>query len=150
MKYRGGYNYQLAETIGFSDTNITPPETVKTKFITLQKDGVLWIKEGYAWDGSSGARDKGIILASTMTASLAHDALYQLMRMELIGQGWKTDADILLVRLLDVCMRAAIALQIELTEKLSKVKPAKVVGGCQQWKKPDVQTKEAPPKRGLL
>jgi hypothetical protein len=51
---------------------------------------------------------------------------------------------------LDVCMRAAIALQIELTEKLSKVKPAKVVGGCQQWKKPDVQTKEAPPKRGLL
>jgi hypothetical protein len=101
MKYRGGYNYQLAETIGFSDTNITPPETVKTKFITLQKDGVLWIKEGYAWDGSSGARDKGIILASTMTASLAHDALYQLMRMELIGQGWKTDADILLVRLLE-------------------------------------------------
>jgi|TARA_Y100000296_G_C5174762_1_gene259449 hypothetical protein len=101
VKYKDGYNYQLVETIRFDDTNITPPETIKTKYITLDKTGTLWIKAGYCWDGSSGARDEGIIFSSTMVASLAHDALYQLMRMELLSPEWKTDSDILLITLLE-------------------------------------------------
>tara|TARA_Y100000034_G_scaffold4005_2_gene4748 strand:+ start:89 stop:307 length:219 start_codon:yes stop_codon:yes gene_type:complete len=36
-----------------------------------------------------------------MVASLAHDALYQLMRMELLSPEWKTDSDILLITLLE-------------------------------------------------
>ena len=45
------------------------------------KDGILSIKKGYAWDGASGPI---INTHDTLVASLVHDVLYQVMRLNLI------------------------------------------------------------------
>jgi len=98
MKYRAGYKYQLADAIEFDDININPTALIKTKYITLTTDGVLRVKAGYAWDGPSGPTYDS---KNSMRASLAHDALYQLMRMEKLEPGCRTDADVLLDRILE-------------------------------------------------
>ncbi len=81
IKYRKGYKYQLnnvyVENIGFS-TN----KNIDTEYIELNIDGLLIIKKGYAWDGASGLT---IDTKSFMRGSLEHDALYQLMRMNLLN-----------------------------------------------------------------
>jgi hypothetical protein len=76
IAYRGGYKYQLCEDYSV-DVGICPEKPVNNHFLQLSCEGLLTIREGYAWDGASGpARDtKGI-----MRGSLVHDALYQLMR----------------------------------------------------------------------
>ena len=45
------------------------------------KDGILFVKTGYAWDGASGPI---INTRDTLVASLVHDVLYQAMRLNLI------------------------------------------------------------------
>ena len=45
------------------------------------KDSVLSVKKGYAWDGASGPI---INTRDTLVASLVHDVLYQVMRLNLI------------------------------------------------------------------
>jgi len=88
MKYREitHYKYELMETLS---TRVPVAEDVQTEFIELT-EGVLTIREGYCWDGASGPT---IDTKSTMRGSLVHDALYQLMRMGLIGQEYKPIAD---------------------------------------------------------
>ena len=54
---------------------------IKTAFIELTINGLLTIKAGYSWDGASGPT---IDTKSTLRASLIHDALFQLMRLNLI------------------------------------------------------------------
>ena len=54
MKYRDGYEYQLAETVIFRATPIRPPGSIATRFIRLDLNGDLTVEEGYAWDGPSG------------------------------------------------------------------------------------------------
>lgn len=98
MKYMSGYKYQLKAKEVFTDTNITPAKTVRTKYIHLSPGGVLVIRPGYAWDGPSGPTYDS---TNSLRASLAHDALYQLMRLKLIDIGWRTDADILLDNILE-------------------------------------------------
>ena len=93
MKYQDGYKYQLNVREVFTGTNITPPEAVVTKYISLYPSGLLVVRPGYAWDGPSGPTYDS---KNSIRASLAHDALYQLMRMKLVDVGWRTDADILL------------------------------------------------------
>jgi hypothetical protein len=89
MKYRKGYKYQLAADEVF-ETRITPPQGIDTEFISLSVNGVLKVKQGYAWDGPSGPTwDR----KENMRGSLAHDALYQLMRNELLPGRWRPDAD---------------------------------------------------------
>lgn len=51
---------------------------VDTKFLILNREGSLTIKSGYAWDGCSGPV---LQTDDTVRASLAHDALYQIMRL---------------------------------------------------------------------
>ena len=63
---------------------------ISIKFITLSKGGKLTIKSGYAWDGPSGPT---IDTNTFMRGSLAHDALYQLMRMGLLGIEWRVPSD---------------------------------------------------------
>ena len=53
---------------------------IKTKYFHLQKNGIVIIYVGYAWDGCSGVPD----LLSTMLASLIHDIGYQCLREELL------------------------------------------------------------------
>jgi len=89
MKYRGGYKYQLAE----NEEKVLPYEfagvEVKTEFLWIHR-GTLYIKSGYAWDGASGPTWDS---ESSMTPSLVHDALYQLMRMGLLGGEYRAEAD---------------------------------------------------------
>jgi hypothetical protein len=76
IKYRKlrNYKYQLLENYS---VKIEINKEVSNNFIKLSLDGVLFIKQYYAWDGPSGPT---IDTKSFMRASLVHDALYQLMR----------------------------------------------------------------------
>jgi len=52
-------------------------QTVRAKYYRLDKDGRLWIRSGYAWNGTSGGvRDSD----KNLGASLVHDAFYQMFR----------------------------------------------------------------------
>jgi hypothetical protein len=89
IKYCEGYKYQVAEDYSIQ-TPIRPASPVNHDFISLDANGMLLIKEGYAWDGPSGPT---IDTKSSMRGSLVHDALYQLMREELISEHNREVAD---------------------------------------------------------
>jgi len=97
VKYRSGYKYQLVVDEVFV-TVIAPGQHIKERFIELTRNGKLTIKAGYAWDGPSGPTYDS---TNSLRASLAHDAIYQLMRMGLIKLHWRSDADILLNNILE-------------------------------------------------
>jgi len=66
-------------------------------FLGLSLEGVLFIGKGYMWDGASGpTRDT----LNTMTPALVHDALYQLIRMGVLGVHRRKDVDLLFYKLL--------------------------------------------------
>ncbi len=90
IRYKSGYNYQLAKDYHFK-TSIIPEQAVNNKFISLDLEGNLIVKNGYAWDGVSGpVKDT----KKNLRASLVHDALYQLMRKEKISaEKYKDEAD---------------------------------------------------------
>ncbi len=90
IEYRKGYKYQLA-TDYLIKINIKPKKDIDEKFIKLDKKGTLIVLGGYAWDGPSGpVRDK----KEAMRGSLVHDALYQLMRHQLLdAEKYKDAAD---------------------------------------------------------
>jgi hypothetical protein len=98
MKYKEGFKYQLHEDEVFYHTGIEPVQTIKTRFIELTPEGKLTVFAGYAWDGPSGPTYDSL---NSMRASLAHDAIYQLMRMGLLEGVWRYYADILLDRVLE-------------------------------------------------
>lgn len=78
IRYRAEYKYQLAYS--YKQTiSIKPTADISTDFIDLNTDGALLVKKGYAWDGPSGPV---VDTNENMRASLVHDALYQLMRLE--------------------------------------------------------------------
>lgn len=79
-RYRNlkNYKYQLVSDYVIA-IGIKPDNNIRTQFIDLDTQGMLTIKNGYAWDGPSGL---AIDTRSFMRASLIHDALYQLMRGE--------------------------------------------------------------------
>lgn len=89
MKYKSGYKYQLAEDEKFK-VKIFPGADIKTKFIDLDIHGNLLVKKDYAWDGCSGPTKD---TKSNMRAGLGHDALYQFLRMKLLAQKWREQAD---------------------------------------------------------
>ena len=76
IAYKGGYKYQLKQTYTIK-IPVIPPAAIHTEYISLEVNGELTLKEGYAWDGPSGPT---IDTRSFMRGSLVHDALYQLMR----------------------------------------------------------------------
>ena len=90
MKYRKGYKYQLVEDESIK-LDFSCPDII-TEYIEIIK-GVLTAKKGYAWDGCSGPSwdDK-----TNMRGGLFHDAMYQLIRMGLLGMGYRHQADKLL------------------------------------------------------
>lgn len=93
IHYKAGYKYQLHETYR-EKIPIHSTADIKTRYLSLSKDGWLIIMAGYAWDGPSGPT---IDTPSFMRGSLTHDALYQMMRMGLLDRKkWKEPADRLL------------------------------------------------------
>ena len=88
LKYKSGFKYQTVEDY-VCVTKIKGYEA-KTDYITLEKEGILTIRKGYAWDGCSGPTkdDK-----TNMRGGLEHDAKYQLMRLGLLPEVMKSIAD---------------------------------------------------------
>lgn len=90
IRYRSEYKYQLASAYQV-DVGIVPKEEIETEFVELDGEGLLTIKKAYAWDGPSGPV---IDTPLNMRASVVHDALYQLMRLEeLKSRKWRKTAD---------------------------------------------------------
>jgi len=94
IKYQKGFKYQLIAAAQFQ-LKIQPQSDIETRFINLSSDGVLTIRSGYAWDGPSGPT---IDTRNFMRGSLIHDALYQLMRLELLPLEFKEPSDKELIR----------------------------------------------------
>lgn len=93
MLYSSGYKYVLRHKIEFC-TGFLIGKRIETQFITLDSNGLVVVRPGYAWDGPSGP---AIDTPSFMFGSLIHDALYQLMREGYLDpQIWKDPADVLL------------------------------------------------------
>jgi len=92
LKYKSGYKYQLVEDYVL-DTGWKVISSIETKYISLDVEGVLIVKEGYAWDGPSGPT---IDTKNFMRGSLVHDALYQLIREGHLVEGYRKFADRLL------------------------------------------------------
>ena len=96
--YQSGYKYQTKEDYAISIL-IYPQCNIETQFISLNTDGTLIIKKGYAWDGASGPIPD---LKTVMRGSLVHDALYQLMREKKIDHDtYRYVADL---TLRDICL----------------------------------------------
>lgn len=96
LYYKGGYKYQLQRRY-IIQTDICPQHDIVTPYITLLMSGLLIIEAGYAWDGPSGPT---IDTASTMAASLVHDAGYQLIREGHLPDSFKDQFDRLLKELI--------------------------------------------------
>jgi hypothetical protein len=82
------WKYQVTSRCRFE----TPIEgfDIPGQLVSLNPKGLLTIEMGYCWDGASGPT---IDTQDSQAASLAHDALYQLMRLELLPQYVKPLAD---------------------------------------------------------
>ena len=92
--YCDGYKYQTRNAV-FVKTDIHPDEDIVAEQVTLKKDGWLIVGKYFAWDGPSGPTidDK-----TNMRGSLAHDALYYLMRIGLLDIKWREAADRVLLK----------------------------------------------------
>lgn len=102
FSYKKGFKYQLCETYTVF-TGIYPKCSIETEYIDLTTDGAIFIKKGYAWDGPSGPT---IDTKNFIEPSIVHDALYQLMRLGLISQDCRIEADILLRQM---CMKKGMS-----------------------------------------
>ncbi|MCK9281951.1 MAG: hypothetical protein M0P71_15105 [Melioribacteraceae bacterium] len=89
IKYRKGYKYQLVEDYT-CQIGIYPEKDIVTEYIELTVTGKLFIKHGYAWDGTSGPTIDG---PTNMRGSLIHDTIYQLLREGLLKPEWRKQAD---------------------------------------------------------
>ena len=87
--YRTGYKYQLVSTY-VHQLSFTIPNNITTPFIDVSPDGLMVIREGYAWDGPSGP---ALDTKNFMRGSLVHDAIYQLERDGFLDIKFKDSAD---------------------------------------------------------
>lgn len=111
MKYIEGIKYQL-KSDELVRTKIIPDEDLTTDYIYLSTDGALLVLKGYCWDGPSGPT---IDTKNAMLGSLYHDALYELMRKELLDLKWRLAADDLLV---EICQEEGMSwLRAEIWER---------------------------------
>ena len=93
ISYKEGYKYQLTEAYS-TDITIKPNNDIDFDYIILSSEGIISIKKGYAWDGPSGPT---IDTLNFMRGSLVHDALYQLMREQILDKDtYREQADKLL------------------------------------------------------
>lgn len=96
IRYKAGYKYQLLDTITFQ-TKIIPDADINHDFMSLDTNGLLTVKAGYAYDGPSGPT---FDTKNFMRGSLAHDALYQMMGDGVLSADkWREEADRLLVEI---------------------------------------------------
>ena len=92
ISYKAGYKYQLVAVYSIQ-TLIRPKEMASNDYVCIYPNGLLTISKGYAWDGPSGPCPD---VPSAMRGSLVHDALYQLIRVCGLWDGFRSFADDLL------------------------------------------------------
>ncbi|QQX78587.1 DUF1353 domain-containing protein [Shewanella sp. KX20019] len=97
-KQRRKFKYNLHSELTF-ETGISVKQPVANNFLEINASGRLTIKPGYAWDGPS---SPAIDSKNFMQGSLIHDALYQLMREEVLPQSDRKRADEILK---EVCVK---------------------------------------------
>lgn len=90
IKFKDGYKHVLAEQYEVQTEIFPEVDIVQNKWVQLSKTGKLVIAEGYAWDGPSGPT---VDTKNFMRGSLIHDALFQLLREELLDQKFFTAAN---------------------------------------------------------
>lgn len=96
LYYREGYKYVVHDDY-LIKLPFAPPEDIITEFISFFRSGLLLVKRNYPWDGASGPT---IDTKNTMIASLVHDALYELFRLEVLSAvEFRDDADAVLEQL---------------------------------------------------
>lgn len=89
IRYKEGFKYQLQESYSivlpwFPDYLYKGNEWLSFAHKTLT------IQRGYAWDGPSGPT---LDTKDTLRASLVHDALYQLLRLGILDEKYRQNAD---------------------------------------------------------
>jgi len=89
LYFKRGYKYQTSREYRIK-LDIVPYAPIHTKFVKMDMDGQTWIFTGYSWDGASGPTWDTL---NSMTGSLVHDVLYQLIRLGLIDAKYKEYAD---------------------------------------------------------
>lgn len=99
IAYKSGYKYQTDDDYTFLIPSLAPYAGAKTDYFEIVEGGGLYIYKGYAWDGASGPTWDS---KSSMRASLVHDVLYQCMRLDLVPQSFREEADIILQ---DLCVQ---------------------------------------------
>lgn len=82
------YRFILSDALRL-DTNIIG-RACKTDWVELDRNGVMNLSAGYAWDGASGI---AINTKNSVRASCGHDALYQLIRLGLLPRTKRLQAD---------------------------------------------------------
>jgi hypothetical protein len=89
LYFKRGYKYQVARDYRIK-LAVIPYEPICLPFVLMDTAGDTIIKTGYAWNGASGPT---VDTRNTMTGSLVHDLLYQLIRLGLIDPKYKAYAD---------------------------------------------------------
>ena len=95
ISYSDGYKYQLREDYSIQ-TSITG-YSVDTEYVSLDVNGVLTLKHGYASDGPSGPT---FDTRNSIRGGFVHDALYWLMRNSHISMKHKPYIDELFRKIL--------------------------------------------------
>ncbi len=98
IAYKKGYKYQLKEyySVSIPELSDVMRHILFSFHFIRWDDGVLTISPGYAWDGPSGPT---VDTKTFMRGSLVHDALYQLMREEILPRLCRKLADKILYRM---------------------------------------------------
>ena len=95
VKYTtGGYKYKL-ESSAILRSSILG-YNIEERFITLEEDGKLILRPGYACDGPSGPtldRILPFLYKKFLVPAFGHDALYQLIRLGLLEPERRLHAD---------------------------------------------------------
>ena len=81
------YTVDFAVTIR---TIVYPPETVKTRLLTLTTHGDLTIGQGWQFDGATWIPDR---TKTVMRAAMCHDAIYELIRQGRLEKAMQGQAD---------------------------------------------------------
>ena len=84
-----GGSYQLVGTV-VVHTEFRPKEDLKTEHMVLKSSGELIMYSGLTWNGGSGP---AIDTKSMIALSLPHDCLYRLIRLGLLPQSARDQAD---------------------------------------------------------
>jgi hypothetical protein len=101
-KKRARYKYNLHSDVEYP-TNIKVETPQISRVLIIDEVGNLSIKKGYSWDGPSGPT---IDTKNFMKGSLIHDALYQLMRENIIPQNFRKKADEILR---EICLECGMS-----------------------------------------